>query len=174
MANQTLQDQNISNYYQVNENKCDFPIMAFLNRQNKQRVKKHLNSKQYDQQNCEFQVEVINYKTIEKQFTIYQIKVIYGSLYWIFQTRYSLLEDLNSKLNKQTVQRLEKFPEKRLFGNLDQQFILKRKAQIDLYLKSLFKQGRNEKAVKEFIKQSQKAAIEINDPCELKHFKLDA
>ncbi|CAD8060901.1 unnamed protein product [Paramecium primaurelia] len=174
MANQTQKIQYDQNYQVVNENNSDLPIMAFLNRQNKQRVKKHLNSKQYDQQNCEFQVEVINYKTIEKQFTIYQIKVIYGSLYWVFQTRYSLLEDLNSKLNKQIVQRLEKFPEKRIFGNLDQQFILKRKVQIDLYLKSLFKQGRNEKAVKEFIKQSQKAAIEINDPCELKHFKLDS
>ncbi|CAD8209846.1 unnamed protein product [Paramecium pentaurelia] len=174
MANQTQKKQYDQNYQVVNEKNSDLPIMAFLNRKNKQIVKKHLDSKQYDQQNCEFQVEVINYKTIEKQFTIYQIKVIYGSLYWIFQTRYSLLEDLNSKLNKQIVQRLEKFPEKRIFGNLDQQFILKRKVQIDLYLKSLFKQGRNEKAVKEFIKQSQKAAIEINDPCELKHFKLDS
>ncbi|CAD8087130.1 unnamed protein product [Paramecium sonneborni] len=158
----------------VNETNSNLPIMSFLNRQNKQKVKKDLNSKQYEQQNSDFQVEVKNYKIIEKQFTLYQIKVIYGSLYWVFQTRYSLLEELNSKLNKSIVQRLEKFPEKRFFGNLDQSFVLKRKNQIDLYLKSLFKYGRNEKSVKEFIRQSQRAAIEINDPCEIKHFKLDA
>ncbi|CAD8044969.1 unnamed protein product [Paramecium primaurelia] len=173
MANQTEQQINISISENLNGLDNQLPILSFLKRPKNTNPKKSLNSKQYEQQNCEYQIEVINHKIVEKQFTIYQIKVTYGSLYWIFQTRYSLLEGLHSKLNKDVIHRLTKFPEKRLFGNMDQNFVLKRKIEINQYLKSLIQYGKNEKPVKDFIKQSQKAAIEINDPCELKHFKLD-
>ncbi|CAD8052782.1 unnamed protein product [Paramecium sonneborni] len=173
MANQTQQQNNNSNQQILNGLDDQLPILSFLKRPKNKNLKQSLNSKQYDQQNCEYQIEVINHKIIDKQFTIYQIKVTYGSLYWIFQTRYSLLEGLHSKLNKEVIKQLAKFPEKRLFGNMDHNFVQKRKNEIHQYLKSLIQYGKNEKPVKDFIKQSQKAAIEINDPCELKHFKLD-
>ncbi|CAD8105743.1 unnamed protein product [Paramecium primaurelia] len=148
---------------------AELPILSFLKNRQPIKVKAPLTV-----ENNDFEIEIINTKVVQNSFVVYEIRIKKGNLFWIFQTRYSLLESLSSKLSKNLKSILPKFPEKRLFGNLDNDFITKREKQLDSYLKELFKLGRSENTVREFVRQSQKAAFVINDPSAVKLFNLDA
>ncbi|CAK61689.1 unnamed protein product (macronuclear) [Paramecium tetraurelia] len=171
MSNQNQQFALLQSSQQslIDEQMAELPILSFLNKRRPIKAKTQLTV-----ENNDFEIEIINTKVVQNNFTVYEIKIQKGTLFWIFQTRYSLLESLSSKLSKNLKSNLPKFPEKRLFGNLDNDFIEKRGKQLDSYLKALFKLGRSENTVREFVRQTQKAAFMINDPAAVKLFNLDA
>ncbi|CAD8122570.1 unnamed protein product [Paramecium sonneborni] len=153
----------------IDEQNAELPILSFLKQRRPLKAKTQLTV-----ENNDFEIEIINSKVVQNSFAVYEIRIKKGTLFWIFQTRYSLLESLNSKLSKNLKSHLPKFPEKRLIGNLENDFITQRGKQLDSYLKKLFKLGRSENTVREFVRQSQKAAFIINDPTAVKLFNLDA
>ncbi|CAD8202109.1 unnamed protein product [Paramecium octaurelia] len=171
MSNQNQQFALLQSSQQslIDEQMAELPILSFLNKRRPIKAKT-----QSTVENNDFEIEIINTKVVQNSFTVYEIKIKKGTLFWTFQTRYSLLESLSSKLSKNLKSNLPKFPEKRLFGNLDNDFIEKRGKQLESYLKALFKLGRSENTVREFVRQSQKAAFMINDPAAVKLFNLDA
>jgi hypothetical protein len=98
-----------------------------------------------------------------------------GSQQWVFRTRFSLLHNLHEKMSASVRRGLTAFPEKRFFGNLEADFLARRQAKLEAYLKSLFA---NETAVQseifqDFVKQSKLGAIQINDPASVNSFRLD-
>ncbi|CAD8121606.1 unnamed protein product [Paramecium sonneborni] len=153
----------------IEEQMPQLPILSFLKKRQSQKTKTQITTN-----NNDFEIEIINSKVIQNSFVVYEIKIKKGTLFWIFQTRYSLLESLNTKISKNLKSYLPKFPEKRIFGNLENDFIAQRCKQLDSYLKELFKLGRSENTVREFVRQSQKGAYIINDPSSVKLFNLDA
>ncbi|CAD8054637.1 unnamed protein product [Paramecium primaurelia] len=170
-------DQNLFLYSSEKLSDSSLPILNFLqkndikNFQLSKDVSKVQNTlKQYK----ELQIDVIGTKIVDNKFTLYEIKLQRGNVYWVFQTRYSLLKALDDRLSKNFKLKVQKFPESKVFGNLEQEFISRRAKQLNIYLKSLIKYCNQEKTIQNFLKESQEAAIVIYDPDEIDYFRLDA
>ncbi|CAD8147766.1 unnamed protein product [Paramecium pentaurelia] len=161
-------DQNLFLYSSEKLSDSQLPILNFLQKNDIKNL--HLSK----DESKELQIDVIGTKIVDNKFTLYEIKLSRGNVYWVFQTRYSLLKALDDRLSKNFKLKVKKFPESKFFGNLEQEFISRRAKQLNIYLKSLIKYCNQEKTIQKFLKESQEAAIVIYDPDEIDYFWLDA
>ncbi|CAD8192872.1 unnamed protein product [Paramecium octaurelia] len=142
------------------------PILQFLGKSRK-RKRRSLDTNDW--------ISIRDYKIKGNSHTQYLIRLKVDNVVWSFWTRYSMLSELHQILDQLTKSQLPAFPVKRLFGNLNPDFISTRKAQLDVYLQAIFRdpQVRDSKVFQDFISNSKQKAFKKADLDSLHQFKLD-
>ncbi|CAD8201887.1 unnamed protein product [Paramecium pentaurelia] len=142
------------------------PVLQFLGK-SKKRKRRSLDTNDW--------ISLHDHKIKGNSHTQYLIRLKVDNVVWSFWTRYSMLSELHQTLDEVIKSQLPTFPEKRLFGNLNPNFIQTRKSQLDIYLQALFKDPyvRDSKVFQDFITNSKQKAFKKADLDSLHRFKLD-
>ncbi|CAK89391.1 unnamed protein product (macronuclear) [Paramecium tetraurelia] len=120
-----------TNHHQVGQSQphtSEAPVLQFLGK-SKKRKRRSLDTNDW--------ISLHDYKIKGNSHTQYLIRLKVDNVVWSFWTRYSMLSELHQTLDEVTKSQLPTFPVKRLFGNLNPDFISTRKAQLDIYLQVL-------------------------------------
>ncbi|CAD8211615.1 unnamed protein product [Paramecium pentaurelia] len=142
------------------------PVLQFLGK-SKKRKRRLLDTNDW--------ISLHDHKIKGNSHTQYLIRLKVDNVVWSFWTRYSMLSELHQTLDEVIKSQLPTFPVKRLFGNLNPDFISTRKSQLNIYLQALFKdpQVRDSKVFQDFINNSKQKAFKKADLDSLHRFKLD-
>ncbi|CAD8103164.1 unnamed protein product [Paramecium primaurelia] len=142
------------------------PVLQFLGK-SKKRKRRSLDTNDW--------ISLHDHKIKGNSHTQYLIRLKVDNVVWSFWTRYSMLSELHQTLDEVIKSQLPTFPEKRLFGNLNPNFIQTRKSQLDIYLQALFKDPyvRDSKVFQDFITNSKQKAFKKAELDSLHRFKLD-
>lgn len=73
----------------------------------------------------------------EEDFNVYVIKVTLGEVWWLVKHRYSSFDLLHQQLVLNHGIRKDLLPAKKIIGNKDPEFIERRRADLEIYLKKI-------------------------------------
>ncbi|CAK63458.1 unnamed protein product (macronuclear) [Paramecium tetraurelia] len=159
----------INKHHQVGQSQphtSEAPVLQFLGK-SKKRKRRSLDTNDW--------ISLHDHKIKGNSHTQYLIRLKVDNVVWSFWTRYSMLSELHQTLDEVIKSQLPTFPEKRLFGNLNPNFIQTRKSQLDIYLQAIFNDPcvRDSKVFRDFIDNSKQKAFKKADLDSLNRFKLD-
>ena len=73
----------------------------------------------------------------EEEYVVYVIKVSLGEVWWLTKHRYSSFDNLHQQLVLNHGLRKDLLPAKKIIGNKDPEFIERRRADLEIYLKKI-------------------------------------
>ena len=74
----------------------------------------------------------------EEDFNVYVIKITLGEVWWLVKHRYKSFDLLHQQLVTNHGLRKDLLPAKKILGNKDPEFIERRRADLEIYLKKIF------------------------------------
>ncbi|XP_037085314.1 serine/threonine-protein kinase Sgk3-like [Pollicipes pollicipes] len=83
------------------------------------------------------EVDITDSETWEGKYTMYKLVIRRGSQSWFVHRRYSEFHRLNEQLKKQVQTFQSKLPGKRMFGNMNPEFVRGRQHGLDEFAKTL-------------------------------------